>query len=34
MVSITDSAVSKFRSMLKENDAKDHGIRIFAAEGG
>lgn len=34
MVSITDSAVNMFRTMLEGNGTLDHGIRIFAAGGG
>ena len=34
MISITDSAVSRFRTLLEDNNTLDHGIRIFAAGGG
>lgn len=34
MVSITDNAVSRFRTMLEDSNTEDHGIRIYAAGGG
>jgi len=34
MISVTKSAVGRFRNLLEENGTSDHGIRIFASGGG
>ncbi len=34
MVKVTDKAIKRFKDILAENNAPDHGVRIFAAGGG
>ena len=34
MLTLTDSAVKRFKEMLVEKKANDYGIRIFASESG
>ncbi len=34
MVTLTDNVVKRFKYILAESHAPDHGIRIFVAAGG
>jgi Fe-S cluster assembly iron-binding protein IscA len=34
MVNLTGTAIHKFKEALKQENLKDHGIRIFVSPGG
>ncbi len=34
MLTLTDNLIKRFKDILAENQALDHGVRIFAAGGG
>ena len=34
MLTLTDNAVKRFKTMLKQSHTGDHGVRIYAAAGG